>query len=91
MAKIEIYSRRSCGYCHAALAVLDDKDLEYQEYDVQLDQARYMEMLSRTGRSSVPQIFINNRHFGGYRELILSIESGEFDTLINSAQDANNI
>ena len=68
-AKIEIYTSRSCGYCHAAKALLESQDLEFTEIDVTLNSEKRNEMIVRSNQRSVPQIFIDGKSIGGFREL----------------------
>jgi glutaredoxin 3 len=68
-SSIEIYTSRTCGYCRAAEQLLDARNLAYTQYDVTLDDAKREEMMRRSGRRSVPQIFVDGASVGGYREL----------------------
>lgn len=82
MAKIEIYSTGMCGYCVAAKNLLTARHLRWDEYRVDRDPARYAEMLARAAqRRSVPQIFIDDRHIGGYEELLALERSGGLEPL----------
>ncbi|MDX8391650.1 MAG: glutaredoxin 3 [Mariprofundaceae bacterium] len=70
MPKIEMYSSTFCPYCLRAKALLQKKNLEFVEYNIQADSERRSEMLKRgNGARTVPQIFINDRHVGGCDEL----------------------
>ena len=69
MAKIEIYSTLFCPYCVRAKQLLDDKGVEYNEIRVDVDTARRKEMMELSGRTSVPQIFIDDDHIGGCDDL----------------------
>jgi len=51
-------------------AILDQRGIEYREVDVTEDQALQKEMIQRTGRQSVPQIFLDDEHIGGYDDLV---------------------
>jgi glutaredoxin 3 len=83
MAKIEIYSTNTCPYCVRAKALLDAKDLDYQEINVTGDDdAREALVKKAEGRRTVPQIFINGRGIGGYDDLRALEESGELDQLL---------
>ena len=79
MNRIEIYSKSWCPYCAKAKALLKSKDLEYTEIDVTDDSVREAEMIERSGRRSVPQIFIDGESIGGYDDLAASNASGELD------------
>jgi glutaredoxin 3 len=78
MANIEIYSTGSCPYCVAAKNLLKSKGLEWSEVRVDSDLAQRETMLARSGgRRTVPQIFINNQHVGGYDDLVAADRSGK--------------
>ena len=69
MARIEIYTTPFCGYCARAKGLLDAKGAAYEETDVMMDDKKRTEMRERTKRTTVPQIFINGQHIGGWEEL----------------------
>lgn len=70
MAKVEIYSTASCPFCVRARTLLDKKGVSYTEYRVDNDPTLRPEMESRaSGRTSVPQIFIDDYHVGGFDDL----------------------
>jgi glutaredoxin 3 len=69
-SSIEIYSTRNCGYCRAAKHVLDLRGLQYTEYDVTVNAEKREEMMRRSNRRTVPQIFIDGESIGGYQELV---------------------
>ena len=81
MSKIQMYSTAVCPYCVAAKNFLVARGLSYDEIRVDRDRAEFDAMLVRSqGRRSVPQIFINDRHVGGYDELIQLHRDGELDS-----------
>lgn len=83
MAKIEIYSTAMCPYCVAAKNLLTARKLAWEEYRIDRDPARQSEMLQRSSqRRSVPQIFIEGRHVGGYEELVVLDRAGGLDALV---------
>ncbi|HZW52291.1 MAG TPA: glutaredoxin 3 [Rudaea sp.] len=82
MPKIEMYTSANCAYCVAAKNLLKSKGLDYQEIRIDTDPARREEMLTRTRRRTVPQIFVNDRHVGGYDDLVAVERSGELAKLI---------
>jgi glutaredoxin 3 len=82
MPKIEMYTSANCAYCVAAKNLLKSKGLDYQEIRIDTDPARREEMLARTRRRTVPQIFVNDRHVGGYDDLVAVERSGELAKLI---------
>lgn len=82
MGKIEIYTKNFCPYCHRAKELLKIKGVNFTEYDVSQDPAKEAEMLQRSGRSTVPEIFINDQLIGGCDELFSLDEKGALDPLI---------
>ena len=81
--RILVYSTPFCGYCAAAKRLLAAKGTEYTEIDVMMDPARRQEMLAKSnGRRTVPQIFIDGRHIGGFDELNALDKAGELDPLL---------
>ena len=70
MPKVEIYTKSWCPYCARAKKDLDSKGVQYEEIDVTTDLEREREMATRSGRHTVPQIFINGLHLGGSDDLI---------------------
>ena len=86
MSRIEIYSTGSCPYCVAAKNLLKSRGLEWSEVRVDTDMSQRETMLTRSGgRRSVPQIFINDQHVGGYDELVAADRSGKLAQLLESA------
>jgi glutaredoxin 3 len=82
MAKIEIYTTPTCPYCHAAKALLADKGAEYTEITV-LDPSLREAMIERAnGRRTVPQIFIDDAHVGGYDDMAALDRRGGLDPLL---------
>jgi glutaredoxin 3 len=80
---IEIYTKTFCPYCIRAKHVLDSKGIEYQEHMVDLGGPTHSEMIQRAdGRTSVPQIFIDDRHIGGCDELIALDRDGRLDEML---------
>lgn len=77
-----MYSTATCPYCGAARMLLAGKGVTFDDINVAADADRRAEMESKSGRRSVPQIFIGDRHIGGYDELNALNKSGELDTLL---------
>ena len=85
MARVEIYTKFLCPYCARAKRLLDEKGVDFEEYDIGADQAKRQEMLGRAnGRTTVPQIFIDGRHVGGSDDLAALERSGQLDPLLAS-------
>ncbi len=86
MPNIEIYTTSLCPYCHAAKRLLDRKGARYAEIDVQAAPERRREMMARaSGRTTVPQIFIDGRHIGGCDDLHELDSKGGLDPLLTPA------
>ena len=81
-ARVILYTRAFCGYCTAAERLLKAKGVDYQHEDLTGDQARRRWLAEVTGRTTVPQIFINGRAIGGYSDLSALERSGELDRLL---------
>jgi glutaredoxin 3 len=83
MAKVEIYTKAFCGYCFRAKRLLDGKGVEYEEYDITMGGPKRAEMIDRAhGRTTVPQVFIDDAHIGGSDDLAEAERSGKLDTLL---------
>ena len=81
--RILVYSTPFCGYCAAAKRLLTAKGADYTEIDVMMDPERRQEMLAKSGgRRTVPQIFIDGRHIGGFDELNALDKAGGLDSLL---------
>jgi len=82
-ARVEIYTWQYCSYCLAAKRLLQQKKVDYIEYAIDGDEEARDLMSERAGgRRTVPQIFINGRHIGGYTNLAGLDKGGELDTLL---------
>lgn len=86
MARIEIYSKAWCGYCRRAKTLLNGRGLPYLEIDVTNDRGREIEMRQRSGRRSVPQIFVDGKCIGGHDELVALLTTGGLARLHESEQ-----
>ena len=83
-ATVEIYTWSMCPFCIRAKALLDQKDVTYTEYCIDGDNAARGKMIERAnGRSSLPQIFINDQPIGGCDELHALERQGELDPLLS--------
>jgi len=85
MGQTEIYTKSYCSYCHRAKELLSIKDIPFVEYDVTSDAPLEKQMRERSGRHTVPQIFINDKHIGGCNELFALDESGGLDPILRQA------
>jgi glutaredoxin 3 len=85
MANVTIYTRKFCGYCTAAKALLARKGVEFREFDGTCDAAVRAEMIERSGGGrTFPQIFIGERHVGGCDDLHDLEAEGRLDGLLKS-------
>ncbi|HZP40141.1 MAG TPA: glutaredoxin 3 [Candidatus Binatia bacterium] len=77
MARVAIYTTSSCPYCVAAKRLLTTRGIPFEEFDVETDLALRAQVMERSGRRTVPQIFIDGRSIGGFQELAaLDAEGG---------------
>ena len=76
MKKIEIYTKDYCPYCYRAKKLLQAKGAAFIEYDVTDDPIKELEMRTSSGRSTVPEIFVDDLHVGGCDELY-ALEAAE--------------
>ena len=82
-AKVEIYTKMYCGYCHRAKRLLESKGVEFEEYDITLGGPKRTEMLARKPDArTVPQIFIDDRAVGGSDDLARLEREGKLDSLL---------
>lgn len=70
MKQITLYSKDYCPYCKAAKQILDAKGLSYTQIDVLEQPEKLTEMMERSHRNTVPQIFFDDEHIGGYTDLV---------------------
>lgn len=83
MPDITMYSTGTCPYCINAERLLKSKGVEItNKIRIDLEPARRTEMMERTGRRTVPQIFIGERYVGGFDELYALERTGELDPLL---------
>ena len=80
--KVEIYTSAMCSYCSRARHLLKKKGVQFIEYSVDTDYALRQEMERRSQRTSVPQIFINDRSIGGFDDMAELDMDGELDILL---------
>lgn len=84
MAKIEIYIKEWCPYCTGARRLLRAKGVDFEEIEIGCDAALAAEMRSRSGRCTVPQIFIDGCAIGGFDDLQRLDRGGHLDRLLAS-------
>lgn len=84
MAEVVVYVTQSCPYCMMARRLFDSKGVNYQIVDVGRDAQMWADMEAKTGRNTVPQVFIGNHHIGGFDDLSAADKRGEIDPLLNA-------
>jgi len=88
MAAVTLYTTRFCPYCVRAKHLLDRKGVAYREIAVDGDAELRREMMERSGRHTVPQIWIGARHVGGCDDLYELERRGELDAALRAAVNA---
>ena len=85
MAKIVMYSTAMCPYCINAERLLTSKGVKsIDKIRVDLQPEQRLEMIEKTGRRTVPQIYINDQHIGGFEELRVLDLSGQLEPMLAS-------
>ena len=83
MARVEIYSKSTCGFCYRAKRLLEEKGVDFDEYELTWGSPKREEMIQRAnGRTTVPQIFIDGRHIGGCDDLYALEREGKLEQLL---------
>jgi len=86
MPKISMYATGVCPYCVMAERLLRSKGVsEIEKIRVDLEPARREEMTERTGRRTVPQIYIGEQHIGGFDDLSALERAGKLEALLNGS------
>lgn len=84
MLDVTIYSARGCGYCQSAEYLLKRKGVQNLiKIQVDVEPEQRARMIARTGRRTVPQIFIGDAHVGGFDDLAALEKSGQLDILLS--------
>ena len=84
MKNITVYTGPMCSYCDATKRLLNKKNIPFKEINIALEEGKMEEMLKKSnGMKTIPQIFIEDRHIGGYDELRALENKGELDKLLN--------
>lgn len=84
-APVLIYTTRLCGFCHAAKRLLTAKDIEFEEVPADGDHHLRRELVEKTGQRTVPQIWIGEKHIGGFTDLAKLEQSGQLDQVVAQA------
>jgi glutaredoxin 3 len=82
MTNVTIYTTRTCPYCIAAKALLKGKGVTFSEISIEGDRAAAAALAERTGRRTVPQIFVGASHVGGFDDLRALENAGGLDPLL---------
>jgi len=82
MSKVVVYSTKFCPYCDRAKSLLQRKGVKYREIKVDQDMAQMREMMEKSKRRTVPQIFIGDHHVGGYDDMAELDSAGKLDGLL---------
>jgi len=88
MPKVVLYTKDYCRFCAQAKELLNSKGAEFIEIDVTRDVDLQAEMIERAGRRTVPQIFIDGRHVGGFDDLAALDAAGGLDPLLGRGRNA---
>lgn len=81
--QVDIYTKFGCGYCYRAKRLLDEKGVDYAEFDITMGGPKRDEMRERAPNAmTVPQIFIGDTHVGGSDELAALERQGKLDALL---------
>ena len=86
MPAVVMYSTGFCPYCVRARMLLDRKSVIYTDIRVDLEPALRAEMIQRSGRTSVPQIFIDDFHVGGCDDMYALEQQGRLDPLLHTPE-----
>ncbi|MCG7982211.1 MAG: glutaredoxin 3 [Candidatus Thiodiazotropha sp.] len=87
MPQVVMYSTAICPYCVRAKHLLENKGVTYEEIRIDHDREIMQEMMRRSNRHTVPQIFIDDFHVGGYDDLASMEISGQLNQLLGIADD----
>ena len=80
---IVMYSTTRCPFCTAARNLLSSKNVNWTEVSLDTEPDKRAEMISRTGRRTVPQIFIGDEHIGGFDDLDALDQEGALDRMLS--------
>lgn len=82
MSEVVVYTAGMCGYCMRAKSLLRKRNISFTEIDVTHDREERRRLAERTGRRTVPQIFVRGRSVGGYDELYALDRSGALEAAL---------
>ena len=81
---VVLYITQSCPFCVMAQRLLDEKGVKYELIDVGRDRTLWADMVEKSGRKTVPQVFIGSHHVGGFDDLSFADKRGEIDPLLET-------
>jgi glutaredoxin 3 len=85
MLRVQVYTTRTCPYCVRAKRLLEERGIAFDEIDVGDDDELRADLIRRTGRRTVPQIFIDGNSIGGYEELHALDVSAELSVMFKGS------
>ena len=85
VASVIMYATRFCPYCMRARSLLSQKGVPFEDISVDADPALRAHMMEKSGRHTVPQIWVGDTHVGGFDELWMLEQRGELDALLRPA------
>ena len=85
MPSVQIYTTAICPYCVRAKSLLERKGVKYEELRIEGNRELMREMLERSRRRTVPQIFIGQQHVGGYDDMVALDVEGRLDPMLGLA------
>jgi glutaredoxin 3 len=85
MTRLILFTTEPCSFCRSAKALLDKRRIPYEEINLAKDPAGRAELVRRTGLMTFPQITVDGRTIGGFRELVEADQAGELEDLAAAA------
>jgi len=85
MNRLTIYTTEPCGYCRTAKALLDKRQIPYEEINLAKDPSGRAELVKLTGMMTFPQVVIDGEPIGGYQELARADRAGQLSELVAAA------
>ncbi|HBJ88668.1 MAG: glutaredoxin [Gammaproteobacteria bacterium] len=83
MPSITVYTRSLCGFCTAAIKLLNEQGFDFEEIAADNNPSLRAELAQRSGQVTLPQVFVGDLSVGGYRELAMAIADGEFTKIVS--------
>lgn len=86
---VELYCNASCQFCKLTRTLFQEKGISFTEHRIDKDKDLKEVMIKRCNKQSIPQIFINNTHIGGYDDLVKLNDDHQLDVLLGLARTKN--